>query len=181
MKSTACRSLETNAPSDLAVHKPAGLSLSNVQEIWNVFDAFDDDRLGRLSIPTATIACRALGFQVTQNEVESEMKALKGNHELVDVDFDMMCRFLQNHNFHMRDAENELRTTFDLLDVSKKGYITEQDLQQVVEEIYPEDDTNMNARQMIECFDSDKDGCISFNDFKVIMTRGNRSGGYSPE
>lgn len=179
MKRTAGRSLEPNDPSDLVVPKPAGLSLSNIQEIWNVFDAFDDDRLGRLSVSKATIACRALGFQVTQNEVESEMKALKGNQEFVD--FDRMCRFLQNRNFHMRDAEYELRTTFDLLDVSKKGYITEQDLQQVVEEVYPEDERCMNVHQMIECFDSDKDGCINFNDFKRIMTRGNRSGGYSPE
>jgi Ca2+-binding EF-hand superfamily protein len=86
------------------------LPKSAIEEIWIAFDAFDDDRLGRLSIPSATMVCLALNIRVTEEQLLREMKTIvaesvekDGQRQLesaeddtVLVTFDMICRFLQD-------------------------------------------------------------------------------------
>jgi Ca2+-binding EF-hand superfamily protein len=86
------------------------LSKTAIEEIWIAFDAFDDDRLGRLSIPSATMVCLALNIRVTEEELLREMRTIVAESDKKDgqrqlesaeddtvlVTFDMMCRFLQD-------------------------------------------------------------------------------------
>jgi hypothetical protein len=91
--------------------KDSLLPQSIIEEIWIAFDAFDDDRLGRLSIQTATIVCLALGVRVTEEQVARGMRAIlagvsenkdaqqqldSDDDDYIIVTFDMMCRFLQD-------------------------------------------------------------------------------------
>lgn len=90
--------------------KDSLLPQSIMEEIWIAFDAFDNDRLGRLSTQTATIVCLALGVRVTEEQVATGMRSIlavsenKGAQQQLDSDdddyiivtFDMMCRFLQD-------------------------------------------------------------------------------------
>ena len=102
-----------------------GLSAQHVSELRLAFDAFDDERLGHLSIHTATILCRALGFPTNPGELARNIQSLvsmrdtTGTHPKVAaprqerlthghwneveefdssvvVDFDTICQLLQD-------------------------------------------------------------------------------------
>lgn len=97
-------------PLIMAEYDDSILPKSAIEEIWIVFDAFDDNRLGRLSIPSATMVCLALDIRMTEEQLLREMKTIvaesdkkdghrqleSGDDDGVLVTFDMMCRFLKD-------------------------------------------------------------------------------------
>jgi len=69
------------------------LRSKDILEIRSAFDAFDEERLGRLSTHKTTILCCALGFKLTQAQVTREIYSLSSMREKV-----MGC----NHRFSLR-------------------------------------------------------------------------------
>lgn len=101
------------------------------------------------------------------------------------IDIQMVMQILSNMGYAKRDTEEELRTYFHLFDGGDKGYITVDDLLRVqigvangVEAQLSGDDTNFGGvnvvgsdmfRAMIDQFDSGNKGCISYDEFKMIL------------
>lgn len=97
-------------PLIMVEHDDSILPKSAIEEIWIAFDAFDDNRLGRLSIPSATMVCLALDIRMTEEQLLREMTSIVAESEKKDgnwqlesgeddgvlVTFDMMCRFLKD-------------------------------------------------------------------------------------
>ena len=102
------------------------------------------------------------------------------------IDIQMVMQILSNMGYAKRDTEEELRTYFHLFDGGDKGYITVDDLQRVQNEVangveaqLSGDDTNFGGvinvvgsdmlQAMIDQFDSGNKGCISYDEFKMIL------------
>ena len=101
------------------------------------------------------------------------------------IDIQMVMQILSNMGYAKRDTEEELRTYFHLFDGGDKGYITVDDLQRVQNEVangvdaqLSGDDTTVGGvnvvgsdmlQAMIDQFDSGNKGCISYDEFKMIL------------
>ena len=101
------------------------------------------------------------------------------------IDIQMVIQILSNMGYAKRDTEEELRTYFHLFDGGDKGYITVDDLQRVQNEVangvdaqLSGDDTTVGGvnvvgsdmlQAMIDQFDSGNKGCISYDEFKMIL------------
>ena len=101
------------------------------------------------------------------------------------IDIQMVMQILSNMGYAKRDTEEELRTYFHLFDGGDKGYITVDDLQRVQNEVangvdaqLSGDDTTVGGvnvvgsdmlQAMIDQFDGGNKGCISYDEFKMIL------------
>lgn len=140
---------------------------SNIREVFEIFDANHD---GALTHPQFQAAMCALGFDVHNKDVTT----LISNHDeksrglICRVDFEAVL----NEKISTRDPLKQMRKDFDLFDEGGTGRISLRDLVRSAKEPYNTiDDSELSA--MIEEFDLDKDGRISFHEY-IAISRGER-------
>nr|CAI5852293.1 unnamed protein product [Callosobruchus analis] len=66
-------------------------------------------------------------------------------------------------------SEEDIKQAFNVLDTDGKGYITPQELKQVLQSLgekYSDDD----VKEMIKAADFDGDGRVTYDDFLLLMT-----------
>ncbi|KAL9262709.1 Calmodulin-like protein [Drosera capensis] len=86
-----------------------------------------------------------------------------GSVEFAEL-FTLMARKMQD-----TDAEEELKEAFQVFDNDQNGYISSNELRQVMINL-GEKLTAEEAEQMIKEADSDGDGLVNYDDFVKIMT-----------
>ncbi|GAB2220094.1 hypothetical protein Droror1_Dr00007737 [Drosera rotundifolia] len=121
-----------------------------VEELATVIASFDDQN------PKAEELIEMISKAVFDDEGN-------GSVEFAEL-FTLMARKMQD-----TDAEEELKEAFQVFDKDQNGYISSNELRQVM--IYlGEKLTAEEAEQMIKEADSDGDGLVNYDDFVKMMT-----------
>lgn len=143
-----------------------GLTKDQLNEIEEAFAIFDIDQSGTIDEGELRNALRPMGFDLSNKEIKEIMakKDTKKTGTLKHDDFVEVCAELVKS----RDPLREIKRVFLLFDDDHDGYISLKNLKRVAKEL-GESMTEEELQNMINRFDTDKDGKISESEFIAIM------------
>ncbi|KAL5544987.1 hypothetical protein UlMin_008771 [Ulmus minor] len=148
-------------------NKPkSSVYLQNSDELQRVFDQFDVNHDGKISVTELGDVLKALGTTVPPNELGRVMEDLDSDRDgfISLEEFAAFCRSGSDDG-----GASELRDAFNLYDQDHNGLISASELHLVLNRL------GMNCsiddcHRMIGSVDSDSDGNVNFEEFKKMMT-----------
>ncbi|KAJ7518238.1 hypothetical protein O6H91_21G060600 [Diphasiastrum complanatum] len=157
-----------------------------MEELHAVFDTFDENRDGQISIEELRRSMARLGLNVTEEELVAMMAAVdkNGNGFLEFEEFLSLYKTIYANGKHRFSAEKDqdLRDAFSVFDRDGDGFITAQELQFVFNSLgFSEGVKLSDCHNMIRGVDKDGDDRVNFPEFKVMMNSKNfamRNGKY---
>lgn len=135
-------------------------------EIKEAFDIFDSDKSGSIDRHELRVAMRAMGFDVSKNEILEIMEA-KDPDNTGSINFAAFQEVV-GEKMAQRDPLEEIRKAFALFDDDHTGKISIKNLRRVAREL-GEAMTDDELQAMIDEFDTDHDGQINEAEFLAIM------------
>lgn len=139
-------------------------------EIRNIFNKFDKNGDGKISVSELEEMLSKLGSKPTSDEVKQMM-------EHIDQNGDGYIDLVEFAKFHRNVAaaaaagkEEEIRDAFDLYDLDKDGLISPTELHIVLNKL-GEKCSLSDCQRMISKVDADGDGKVNFEEFKKMMAR----------
>ncbi|CAF0754521.1 unnamed protein product [Adineta ricciae] len=144
-------------------------SASKTEEFRHVFELFDKNGDGSIDANEIGQVMRSLGMNPTNKEIADLIAEVdkNGNQRL---DFQEFVSFMSKH-WHERDQEQELREAFRLFDRDNSGFITINELKQVMlnmgEKLNQEE-----LEDMMREADVNRDGKLDYQEFvqKLLST-----------
>ncbi|XP_064621637.1 calmodulin-A-like isoform X2 [Lineus longissimus] len=147
--------------------EPENLTEEQIAEFKEAFSMFDKD--GDETITTEEIGgiLRSLGQNPTEAELWDMVNEVDedGNGE---VDFSEFLIMMSN-NMKKSDSDAELRAVFNVFDVNNSGYITSEELGNIMSSL-GERMTDEDIEDMLREADLDGDGKVSYAEFRLMMT-----------
>ncbi|KAG1330716.1 Caltractin [Cocos nucifera] len=153
-----------------------GLSHRKRQEIKEAFELFDTDRSGSIDAKELTVAMRALGFEMTEKQV-NQMIANVDKDGSGAIDFDEFVSMI-TAKIGERDFQEGLMKAFRIIDQDNNvkfvtillGKISDVDIQRLAKDL-GENFTLEEIREMITEADCNGDGEVDADEFIRVMKR----------
>ncbi|XP_073144854.1 probable calcium-binding protein CML25 [Henckelia pumila] len=141
------------------------------EELEQVFKKFDVNGDGKISASELGSIMGSLGSPATEEELSIMIRE-------VDSDGDGFINLQEFVELNTKDVDyneilDSLRDAFQVFDIDKNGSISAEELKDVLMSL-GEECTLAECKKMISGVDSDGNGTISFDEFKVMMTMGSR-------
>mmetsp|Transcript_6859 Transcript_6859/g.9484 ORF Transcript_6859/g.9484 Transcript_6859/m.9484 type:complete len:160 (+) Transcript_6859:57-536(+) len=140
-----------------------------VEEMREVFDLFDKDSDGTITISELGVVLKSLKKNFNQKQLEEIIKKVDKNGD-GQIDFEEFLKMMSNR-VGTRNRDYELKEAFNVFDQDGDGYITASELSTVMKTLGEQIDKE-TVDLMIEGVDRDGDGEIDFNEFKMMMAEG---------
>jgi len=145
------------------------LSDEQLEEYRIAFCIFDLDNSGSIDRKELVSVCEKLGVVLTPQDVENMMKHVdKDKSDTIDFD-EFIDIMLDIENQAPAHREQELLDAFNVFDINNDGYISKDELRQVMKKI----DTHITEEElndMIEAIDEDGDGQVNYEEFIKATT-----------
>ena len=148
-----------------------GLTEHEIWEIKELFDQFDTDGNGTISVQELRTALGGIGLNDNQNinQIWSEVDKDKSGY----IDLDEFITMLVGPNQDTESRE-DIRKVYQLFlgdDVNRQGSkIQLQHLRRIAKELN-EHMTDEELLELVTRADNDRDGAVDFEEFYAIMTR----------
>lgn len=142
------------------------LTEDQVNEFREAFSLFDKDGNGSISEKELKLAMKSIGQNASDIEIqEMVLEAdLDGDGEIDFNEFlSLMARKMKD-----TDEEEELLQAFGIFDRNEDGYITADDLRQLMN-FWGEKITDKEAEEMLNRADEDEDGKLNYEEFRKIF------------
>ncbi|KAH7661924.1 Non-specific serine/threonine protein kinase protein [Dioscorea alata] len=144
------------------------LSIEEVEVIRDMFRLMDTNSDGMVTFEELKAGLQKVGSKLTEIEMKMLMEAadIDGNGVLDYGEFVAIT-------VHLQQIENDehLRRAFLFFDKNGSGYIEIDELKDALSDDSGHVDTQM-LNDVIQEVDADKDGCISYEDFVIMMKSG---------
>jgi len=138
------------------------------KSIQKVFKEFDKDNDGFINKKELKQLLAKWNVNVTNEELDDMMNDIDTNKD-GKIDLNEFQEFMDKGGL---DSAATLKQTFKLFDADGDGYITEAELTQTLNSVAS--GSNLSKEQIKKIFsdaDTDKDGKISFKEFKAYMEK----------
>ncbi|XP_028394760.1 calmodulin-beta-like [Dendronephthya gigantea] len=132
--------------------------------VQDAFDLFDKNGDGTISVKELREAMQQAGHNAAEEMVEKMLKSHDKDENGV-LTIDEFEKFLRKDN---QENHAELKEAFELFDTNGNGYISKEELVQAMKRL-GEDLSNEELESMIRNADINKDGQVSFEEFKRMM------------
>ncbi|KAK4409722.1 putative calcium-binding protein CML25 [Sesamum angolense] len=147
------------------------------EELEQVFKKFDVNGDGKISALELGSIMGSLGHSATEEELRTMIQG-------VDSDGDGFIDLQEFIELNTKDVDYDevlqnLKDAFQVFDIDKNGSISAEELQDVLQNL-GEECTLAECRKMISGVDTDGNGAISFDEFKVMMMMGSRFDAMEP-
>lgn len=153
----------------------ADLSEEQKQEIREAFDQFDTDGSGSIDAKELKVAMRALGFELTREEIREMIRSVAGAN-VPAIDFNQFMEMM-GQKILQRDPYQEILKAFELFDKDHNGSISLKDLKAATIEL-GENLTDDELREMIKEADRDLDGEVGKLEFVNVMKKSGLFGSF---
>lgn len=144
------------------------LSVEEVEVIRDMFALMDTDNDGKVTYEELKAGLRKVGSQLAEPEIKMLM-------EVADVDGNGVLDYGEfvAVTIHLQRMENDehIRRAFTFFDKDGNGYIELGELREALADESGETDAGVLSDIMREV-DTDKDGCISYDEFVAMMKTG---------
>eukprot|EP00468_Gymnochlora_sp_CCMP2014_P008225 CAMPEP_0167762388 /NCGR_PEP_ID=MMETSP0110_2-20121227/12739_1 /TAXON_ID=629695 /ORGANISM="Gymnochlora sp., Strain CCMP2014" /LENGTH=157 /DNA_ID=CAMNT_0007649255 /DNA_START=21 /DNA_END=494 /DNA_ORIENTATION=- len=140
-----------------------------VEEMREVFDLFDKDSDGTITISELGVVLKSLKKNFNEKQLKEIIKKVDKNGD-GQIDFEEFLKMMSNR-VGTRNRDYELKEAFNVFDQDGDGYITASELSTVMKTLGEQIDKE-TIDLMIEGVDRDGDGEIDFNEFKMMMAEG---------
>lgn len=139
----------------------------NQEELQKVFNQFDANRDGKISVTELRDVLKSMGSSITEEELKRVLEDIDTNKDgFINLsEFSSLCRSSSDEV----TAALELRDAFDLYDQDKNGLISTSELHLVLNQLGMKCSVDDCAR-MIKSVDSDGDGNVNFEEFQKMMS-----------
>jgi len=142
----------------------------NFTELKEAFSGFDTNNDGFISKEELQDAMSNFGHIVSSKELDEMIKLVdKDGNGLVD--FKEFLNLMES-NCLVQDVDREIEALFAHIDRNKDGFISEKELKDMMKGL-GEKVKKKDIKKMMKVADSNKDGKISFNEFKKFVASGN--------
>ncbi|CAL0304194.1 unnamed protein product [Lupinus luteus] len=140
-----------------------------VQYIRKMFDMMDKDKNGHLTFEELKDGLAMLGHTLPDPDVQMLMEAAD-----IDGNGTLNCEEFITMSVHLRKIESDehLSEAFSYFDKNQSGYIEFKELKDVLSDDGLGVDGDKVIRDILNDVDLDKDGRISFEEFKAMMKTG---------
>jgi len=142
----------------------ANLTEEQLEEYKVAFAIFDQDGSGSIDRKELTSVCQKLGVELTPQDVENMMKHVdKDKSDTIDFE-EFIQIMLEIENQTPDHKEQELLDAFNVFDIDNDGFISKDELRQVMRNI----DTKITEEElqaMIDAIDEDGDGKVNYEEF----------------
>lgn len=156
----------------------ADLSEEQKQEIREAFDQFDTDGSGSIDAKELKVAMRALGFDVSREEIREMIFKTAGSN-VPAIDFNQFMEMM-GQKILQRNPLQEIKKAFGLFDKDHNGKISLKDLKTATIEL-GENLTDDELREMIKEADRDLDGEVCEDEFVEVMKKSGLFGTFDNE
>lgn len=155
----------------------------NTLRLRRVFDLFDHNGDGEITVDELSLALDRLGLGADRNELASTIAAFirDGHAGLAFEDFESLHRALGDSLFGaamadeqevsiLESEESDMEEAFRVFDEDGDGYISAAELQVVLSKLgLPEGKSMDRVHEMIYSVDENRDGRVDFGEFKHMM------------
>ncbi|KAK4795462.1 hypothetical protein SAY86_013456 [Trapa natans] len=140
-----------------------------VDEIMEMFYTMDTDNTGSLTLEELKDGLQKYGQPVADPEVEMLMDAAD-----TDGNGTISCEEFLTMSVHLKriDSDEHLTQAFEYFDMNKSGFIEFEELREALDDKHLGPDNDQVIRDIMHDADLDKDGRISYNEFKAMMKMG---------
>ncbi|PRQ21598.1 putative EF-hand domain pair protein [Rosa chinensis] len=142
-------------------------SLSQVLGLIETFKAFDSDNDGKITAAELGGILGSLGYNPLEQDVRAMMEQGDTNKDgLLSIE-----EFLEmnTRNMEFGGLENVLKNAFEALDVDVDEAVTAEELYEVMGDGMGSELSLEDCQGIIASIDTDGDGAVSFEDFKLIV------------
>jgi len=141
------------------------LSTAQLLEIHEAFAKFDRDGDGHIEAKELATVMRIMGMEPTENQLQELIRSVDvdGNNKIELEEFaNLMARRILMH-----DGKVELEQAFKLFDSDQSGYVTADEIRSLMMGAGGDEAlTSSEVEELIKMADPDRDGKISFEEFK---------------
>ncbi|KAL3533853.1 hypothetical protein ACH5RR_007374 [Cinchona calisaya] len=167
-------------PSSSSSFRLRSPSLNSVR-LRRIFDIFDKNKDGLISVEELTQALNLLGLEADTSDLESTICSYikQGQSGLTFEDFEALHRSLNNVFFGLQDEvmedryddDSDLSEAFKVFDEDGDGFISARELQVVLGKLGLQEEGREIDRveMMISSVDLNQDGVVDFFEFKDMM------------
>lgn len=151
----------------LSIRALEQLTAQEVRDLLLVFEVFDSDMDGFLSMKEVRRALRALGFKLTRDEVQLMVNDASQQHGR-PTDFNTFLDFVIDRQSDVHDTHDEILQAFTYFDGDKSGKITVANLKELCRDVgvkIPETE----LKEMIDDADISGDNAVNQEEFLKIM------------
>merc|ERR1711962_1190809 len=146
----------------------------DMKKLRAAFTEFDKDSDGHITKEDLCGVMANFNHVISPADVDHVMK-------LVDKDGNGVLDFkefldLMDGNTLVHSADNEMKSLFNMSDIDRDGFITEKEISTVMKNL-GEKVRKKDLRKMVKEADKNKDGKISFPEFRMMVESGNFLGG----
>ncbi|KAH7570883.1 hypothetical protein JRO89_XS05G0213400 [Xanthoceras sorbifolium] len=153
-------------------------AIPQIHELEQVFKRFDANGDGKISVAELGAIMSSLGYNATEEELQKMMREIDSDGDGF-IDLDEFIE-LNTKGVDSKEVLENLKDAFSVYDIDGNGSITAEELFKVLKSLGDEC-TMAECRKMISGVDSDGDGMINFEEFKVMMMMGARYDSMSTE
>ncbi|KAK9930717.1 hypothetical protein M0R45_027745 [Rubus argutus] len=156
---TSDRSRNRGSAETEALHQVVGLV--------EAFKAFDSDNDGKSTAPELGGILGSLGYNPSEQDVRAMMEQGDTNKDgLLSIE-----EFLEMNtkNMEFGGLQNVLKNAFEALDVGGDEVVTAEELYEVMGDDMGFEMTLEDCQGIIASIDTDGDGAVSYDDFKLIV------------
>ncbi|CAF1374678.1 unnamed protein product [Rotaria sp. Silwood1] len=142
------------------------LSSHQIQELHDAFNLFDRDKSGTISSSEIKQILIALNFKPTDSLLRKVMKEMDSNGNGT-IEFEEFVKVMGSI-YERKFTEDEMRRAFTCFDTDQSGYITIDELRQVLHQL----NQNISEQRIVDALnqiDIDHDGKISFEEFVQLF------------
>jgi calcium-binding protein CML len=156
----------------LAIMAPSQLPVlsSTMRQRKNAFDEVDRNGDGFISKDELRNVIMQFGMMISNEELETMIELADSDGNGL-VDFTEFSNLMDNYCLD-ESSEQKLENLFSVIDVNKDGYLSESEIANMLKRL-GEKVRRKDVRKMIREADKDKDGLVSFHEFKDFANRTN--------
>lgn len=173
--SSTTESTETPASPKVSQSHPRRVSNSfyaiKIDELEQVFRKFDVNGDGKISSSELGSILSSLGHDATEDELRKMIKEIDSDGDGF-IDFEEFVE-LNTKGVDAKEILENLKDAFSVYDIDGNGSISAEELFKVLKGL-GDDCTLGDCKRMISGVDSDGDGMIDFEEFKVMMMGSSR-------
>ena len=141
------------------------------EEVKQVFDLLDKDKDGSIDYNEVIMGIKAYTMQPSQAQIKEIISKIDRNGN-GKIEYDEFQNFIEStiklEIIKQEDEMQDLRQKFVLADTSKSGFLTPQQLFNVLRSINA-DITNDELEPLLRYADADKNGHIDIDEFMLVM------------